>query len=146
METNLMSNERKLELTLFGMMPHKVTVQWMSQIDTLQRQILTMGNYYYNVVTNQAKPELHSIEKLSENILDDENDYFYQLNLELCDILSVTDCSYFLKSISENKYYAVSANVMFTAIEWFKENHFNIYLLPKDMYIEKSEVKKCVEK
>lgn len=142
-----MENNKKLELTLCGMLPYGLKaencfkeiaevkgiekgtqLQWMFEKNT---NILIAYDY-------ECKPVLHSLRKLTENILDDENDYFYGLNYDLCDILGVSDCENFVNAIIENKKYVVAINTSIEAIEWLKKNHFNLYGLPKDMYIEKS--------
>lgn len=157
-----MTNEKKLELTLCGMFSYKLKIECDNTIwtlDKLDRPYKTNDKLFLNIgcrydekgfpLTQKSfisgkyefKPLLHSLHKLTENILDEENDYFYQLNCDLCEILEINSCEYFVKSLISDSKYVISTRKMIEALEWLKEHHFNIYNLPSEMYIEKSTVK-----
>lgn len=147
-----MDNQKKLELTLCGMLPYKLKAEvknygieqktfTVTCLGIINDEVIVESPYGGHDYTDfeDFKPLLHSLDKLLTGILDEENSYYFNLNCELCDILEVSDCEYFLKSLIYNQYYAVSLNKAFEALEWLKKNHFNIYNLPEEMYIKKSE-------
>lgn len=143
-----MNNEEKLVRTLCGMLPYGLKgTTFYSETDTepcslsySDRKNNQVGIESWLFGKYKILPHLHSLDRLLTGILDEENSYYFNLNCELCDILEVSNCEYFLKSLMRNEYYALSINKAFEAFEWLKSNHFNIYNLPSDMYIEKSTV------
>jgi hypothetical protein len=142
METN-----RKLELTLCNLLPYGLKGMRKDGGDALYTlsAVYDKGSFTWrpdDFGDSTMMPMLlllHSMGKLIDNVLDDENDYFYQLNLELCDILNSPSCEHFVKAFIDKKYYALDINIMIEVAEWLKANHFNIFNLPKEQYLEKSE-------
>lgn len=79
-----------------------------------------------------AKPLLHSLNKLTES----NEDYFFELNLQLCEILNTSSCDYFLEALLKGKYYALDFNKSVEVNDFFKTNHFNTENLPEGTFIE----------
>lgn len=172
-----MDNQKKLELTLCGMFSYKLKIQCDNTIwtlDKLDRPYKTNDKLFLNIgcrydekgfpltqksfisEKHEFKPLLHSLEKLTEPILEGGLIPIVEL-LKIIHPKEDYTSKYGLISVSEVghpcAWYTYSANFSLTIwlndlektpfwiIEKLKEWHFNIYDLPKEMYIEKSEVK-----
>jgi len=81
---------------------------------------------------------LHSLDKLITNILEDENDFFYQMNNDLCDILGTSDCEYFVKSLIKGDYYAIDVNKAKEAFNYLLEKGYNVFGLSSEYVKEKA--------
>jgi len=134
-----MTNERKLELTLCGLVPHKAKCSYTlsdviklssEQKDEIRESDLTADNLRFNIL--YSKPLLHSLDKLTEPILEGG---FIPVELILNDwnTMVLSGEEYKEKDLPKNPAYMEN-----WIVECLKEWHFNIYDLPKEMYIEKS--------
>ena len=72
-----------------------------------------------------CKPILKPLSDLIDNILEDGNDENYELHLQLSELLNTNDCSYFVKALIDNKYYAVDVRLWNDIEEWLNKNHFD---------------------
>lgn len=113
------------------------------EIVVLRYEEMTISNneYQYDVELNDVKPILRHLSSLIDNILDDNNDANYRLNCELADLLNTNDCSHFVKSLIENKYYAVDVRLLNDIENWLNENHFDwkYNLIDKNLAIAVTE-------
>lgn len=147
-----MTNHQLIQTICYGA-PHGLQVQWNNTIWTIDPNLqtinetsiiqkrITIGFAIYLVENKKSKLLLHSTRKLTENILDDENDFFYQLNIELCDILGTSQCEYFVNNLIGKKYYAMDINKFQEVNQFLIENHFNLFNLSEEYFTEKSTFK-----
>lgn len=63
--------EKNLQLTLLGGIPYGLEVQWSDTFGRLQTDILTIGNYHYNIKNCGGKPLLFNIDSLIKECLPD---------------------------------------------------------------------------
>lgn len=175
-----MEKKRKLELTLAALLPYNLEFY-----DSNIKEKSVLFKIDYNENTHSCfsedktevydsdgydfKPLLHSMDKLTEPIL--EGGLIPIVELAKINDFDLTIQDYKLRnvgSVSGIKYFDGNQDVVFTystetnsfvfntlenpkeifftnsqlqLFEKLKEWHFNIYDLPKEMYIEKSEIK-----
>lgn len=177
-----MDTTRKLELTLCGMLPYKLQLYTSQNFhpNTKERPLIKgatvtlTGDLYADIENktygeNTFKPLLHSLDKLTEPILDGglipivelaKETAWFETNEETqveydsddfdtwCNVYDnsgdkvlwtinfnhTTDC--FVQMIPD------TPNISYQKECWefLKKHHFNLYDLPKESYIEKSEV------
>jgi hypothetical protein len=160
-----MDNKRKLELTLCGMLPYGLEVfdalnQTVKVIGIKnQTYFIENGNNYAYADIQDCKPLLHSMEKLTEPILDGGLIPI----VELAKIATFENLKWDIQEVQENEYSAKSdfQEFIFNSknqsfyrthlmkpkffenqlelFEKLKEWKFNLYDLPKNMYIELSD-------
>lgn len=157
-----MNNQKKLELTLCGMLPYGLKIY----IENLRPNKITLLNGvqsdkiimhslvkegYFKVKINESKPLLHSLDKLTEPILDGglipivELAKMVKKEYEWAVLRNnVCSCTFYSFTYRYNSFYLKDSSyrLVMGQLELFeklKEWHFNIYDLPKKMYIEKSE-------
>ena len=160
------SNERKLELTLCGMLPYKLNVEYKSSeqisrdkwIDTIN--VVEMTSFYLGVNRSNVTPLLHSLDKLTEPILEGGLIPIVELAKIALKYKGVPDhpwelffdgvgCGcrargYEINFWFENGVFQYSykkqnrfVDNQFQLFEKLKEMHFNVFDIPKEMYIEK---------
>lgn len=155
-----MEKNKKLELTLCSMFPYCIEVMHTEFSDegayTKKQKVTAIYNdcvgfesscdYYFDDPQDnecEIKPLLHSLDKLTEPILEGGLIPFDVLRLNYPKVME--DFGF---ALVKEGFWSIRKNapveiqfIPFGIIEKLKEYHFNIYDLPKDMYIEKSEVK-----
>lgn len=188
-----MENQRKLELTLCGMLPYGLKISNEYNKNEVSELTGVKGETYFIKSNdklpfgdiNSSLPHLHSLSKLTKPILDgwlipivelfkiSRGNYQMEISDRYIDIVSSNEVqielgyrlynfgiysfyecdvrfgfnyffeTYFTDLRHDNKEIdkVYCQNILF---EKLKEWHFNIYDLPSDMYIEKSEIKKEV--
>lgn len=175
-----MDNNKKLELTLCGMLPYGLKMQlcddkredfddeyfydsekfkfgaeWelvgYNYTDDLNiplgegqlKGMLLRNDMTYVNFKHYVLPKLHSLDKLTEPILDGGLIPIVEL-AKISDLNNDTHELRYENNLfvlyNKDGYYQINDN-NFYFIEKLKEWHFNIYDLPKEMYIEKSKVK-----
>lgn len=164
-----MTTEKKLELTLCGMLPYGLQINTKNEIRTLVEQ---MPNEYFSnsgysgndkidialcIRIGIHKPLLHSLNKLTEPILEGglipivelAKIHDKKINWCLSGQSAVGNGYTFYYDMAYGSFvgcygFPVIPNPINFQIELFeklKEWHFNIYDLPKEMYIEKSNIR-----
>jgi len=142
-----MTNDRKLELTLCGMLPYGLQFQHFDENyeETLICKVvewrgdevtLSNGERDLYVSVKDTAPLLHSLDKLTEPILEGG-----LIPIVVIRELIMNKGNYSSYDISWMKVKFDIELLPFYICEKLKEWHFNIYDLPKKMYIEKSEIK-----
>jgi hypothetical protein len=133
----------RLELTLCAMLPYELKGTIYYQEDNIEEITLGYKDDKDNVVgigswlgetTYKKLPHLHSLERLAKYDFDTDK-YFW----ELAEILEAVSVTHFINSLINNSKYVIDSNKTIEALKWLSANHFNIYNLPKEMYIEKSD-------
>jgi len=173
-----MTNERKLELTLCGMLPYGLQMM-VGENDDREGSFTTLNGYYFtqkNVLTLQTpigsfyehelKPLLHSLDKLTEPILEGGlipivelfrlvfggfGGYTISQPARMIRIEDSTnklemnigvgydkELCFWISSINQEGNDWNPSHNQLQLFEKLKEWHFNIYDLPSEMYIEKS--------
>ena len=171
-----LTNDKKLELTLCGMLLYGLEVysDYFSSENKTYKLVVKnetvsyRGGIEINEAIQYCKPLLHSLSKLTEPVLEGGNIPIVELaklengNEEIYDFKIITkdNCfgvSYFLNDelrygfsySKDTKSFSVVgidpknvllANNQLELFEKLKEWHFNIYDLPKEMYIEKQTI------
>ena len=135
-----MNNERKLELTLCGMLPYglkcKFTTDEVYTLIGIVNKDLWLKELTYPADSFSCKPLLHSLDELTEPILEGGlipiNELWRMIKYEARpDIYNPNWLSRSFLSLETEPFWIT---------EKLKEWHFNIYDLPKEMYIKKSTV------
>ena len=127
-----MTNEKKLELTLTSMLTDGLMVQGFNgdeyYICTLKG--IQNGKYYDETcaLLEEFKPLLHSLDKLTDKMFDGKS------AMDIIQIYHESRVHYLVEQI-------LTGLVESIVLEDLKKLHFNIYDLPKEMYIEKSILK-----
>lgn len=159
-----MDNQKKLELTICGMLPYGLKCSFSTdEIYTLNGIVnkdLWVKELTYPADSFLCKPHLHSLDKLTEPILDGGlipivelaktafKDWKWNIINNMC-VSKIEEANYYFQfnegvfeCFSFNKGGGITGMYFGNHLNLFeklKEWHFNIYDLPKEMYIEKSE-------
>jgi len=128
-----MTNERKLELTLWGLYPYGL------KMVNPENNTVWDFTIYTTKIHKHHLPLLHSLDKLTEPILEGGLIPLTELYKLWLVKTKRTDCTEYQLAFS----FDYSSNLRkdwlpFWMFEKLKEWHFNIYDLPSEMYIEKS--------
>ena len=162
-----MENSKKLELTLCGMLPYGLKVKTkfgiteVDRVDVKYKLIDTNPNideYANKTKFENCKPLLHSLDKLTDPILEGGLIPIVELlkikhkswwNVHSFDRYGKIETKetpnysqayfYLMATLSIDVWKNNLENEPYWVIEKLKEWHFNLYDLPKEMYIEKSE-------
>jgi len=159
-----MENQLKLKRTICGMLPYELQMKLSNNVNwhpngnekaILKQADATLTPCLYADIElgtydslSKFLPLLNSIDKITEPILEGGLIPIEELRKELIKIdgnsgkleyLGYLDNCHRFKYFNEKP--AIQA-LPFHLVEKLKEWHFNIYDLPKEMYIEKSEIKK----
>jgi len=142
-----MENTRKLELTLCGMLPYGLKAKciddelangWDSMSQYKKGYIFEIDNEDLNCdISKHYKPLLHSLDKLTEPILDGGLVPIKVLGWEYYDgqLGNLEYCLY-----GESPRVAINPLDYLNDLEQLKEWHFNVYSLDAEYYIEKSTI------
>lgn len=145
-----MNNQKKLELTLCGMLPYGLKIKTSMGVIPLVKSNHTVslmnGLLIEDVESNKNYlPLLHSLDKLTEPILEGGLIPIVELYNKPFEYDVYVDRGNYCiryKYNTESMTERIRKDLQTTQhwiIEKLKEWHFNIYDLPKEMYIEKSE-------
>lgn len=135
-----MTNKRKLELTLCGTLPYVLKVSVKRKIYPIWEQLKkwNVKNFYdyFKSKSYEVKPILFSMDRLTEPVLEGGLIPIVELEKEYSGFyFAFTDNQLLVKRKNSNIYFDIDHTNQI--IEQLKEWHFNVYDLPKEVYIEK---------